>query len=89
MFAGCFATFGLWFGLFCYLLSISPSTPVPSTGQIYPIADHGYYFYVSKTYSHLEDCLMDGFVLCFFGAGMLGAYWKIVPLPGSKPKKFY
>jgi hypothetical protein len=63
---------------------------VPATGQIYPVNDHGYYFYVSRTQSILLDSLLSfAFPLFFFLAAILGAHWKVIPMLGNKPKKFY
>jgi hypothetical protein len=83
------ASFILWFVLFCYLLANSPSTPVPATGQIYKIPDHGYYFYVSKTQSRLQDILPTGSVFLFFGAILLGKYWNVIHKPDNMLKKSY
>ena|ERR1035437_8676765 len=81
----------LWGGLFFYLLSHSPSTPLPATGQIYPLHDHGYVFYVSKTQSICQDILPAVFLVFFFGAVILNMSWKVIPNTDTynKLKKFY
>ncbi len=83
-----FASFVLMLGLFFYLQVHSPSTPSPATGQVYQLNDHGYYFYVSKTESILQDVLFFAFAIFGVGAGILNVYWKVIP-DNNPPKKFY
>jgi hypothetical protein len=62
--------------LFFYLLQYAPKEPNPVTGAIYPLNNHGYFFYVVKNQSLLQDYLFYAFFIFAFGGAILGQRWK-------------
>jgi hypothetical protein len=84
------AAFALKFVLWSYLRRHSPAMPMPDTGQIYPLTDHSYYFYVSHFHSILQDALTYAFAVFAVTAGLLNWHWKAFSSPiDDMPKKFY
>ena len=74
----------LWF----YWLDHNPSTPRIETGQIYPLNNHGYYFYVTKSQKLFDDSGFFTFVVFCFGGVILGRQWKVIRDPGDNlPRK--
>jgi len=71
------ASFIIQLILFCYLRSISPRIPNMATGEIYPLNDHGYIFYVRKIcWLYCERIYFYLFVFGL-GGGILNLKWKI------------
>jgi len=76
------AAFVLKMGLFLYLFSHSPSTPNPENGEIYPLSNHGYIFYVTRLQNVLQDALIYVFGVLMFFIVVLRIYWEV-----SSPQK--
>jgi hypothetical protein len=49
--------------LFFYLMEYAPKQPNVATGEIYPLNNHGYIFYVIKIQSLLQDVLFYAFFI--------------------------
>jgi hypothetical protein len=64
--------------LFFYLMEYAPKEPNTSTGEIFPLNNHGYIFYVVKIQSILQDLLFYAFIIFFFGAALLEQRWKTI-----------
>ncbi len=65
-------------GLFYYYMGISPQTSSPSYGQVHPLNNHGYIFFVTKTQALLQEILWYSFMVFALGAGLLEAKWKTI-----------
>ncbi len=64
--------------LFYFLMSKCPVSPIVSTGQIYPLNNHGYIFYVTRIHAFLQDILMYAFIIFGFGGALLNLRWKVI-----------
>lgn len=74
--------------LFFYLMEYAPKEPNTFTGDIYPLNNHGYIFYVVKRQSLLQDVLLYAFIIFTFGATLLEQRWKTIRnLFDEMPKK--
>jgi hypothetical protein len=62
--------------LFFYLMGKAPISPNIVTGEIYKLNNHGYYFYVIKSQSILQDLLFVIFFIFALGGGILEVKWK-------------
>ncbi len=47
-------SFAFSLGLFFHLQNVSPKVPNNISGEIYPLNDHGYIFYVTEFYCYLH-----------------------------------
>ena len=73
-----------------HLVSVSPTSANPLTGQLYPLNDHGDIFYVTKGENMLQDITFYGATFLCVVAGLLNFYWKALRSPiDDLPKKFY
>ncbi|MGA3286139.1 MAG: hypothetical protein ABSD46_01790 [Bacteroidota bacterium] len=63
--------------LFFHLQDISPTTPNNITGEICPISNHGYIFYVTQWQSYLQFYLLIIPLLFGFIATLLDRRWKV------------
>jgi hypothetical protein len=85
-----FSSFVLALSLYEYWLHHSPPTPRMETAQTYPLNEHGYFFYVTRTQSWLFHSLLAAFGIFGAAAGILNVQWKALPNPRDDlPKKFY
>lgn len=83
-----FLSFTIKLLLFFYLMEYAPTQPNIATGEIYPLNNHGYIFYVIKIQSILQDALFYAFFIFAFGAAILEQRWKTIRnLFDSMPKK--
>jgi len=74
--AGGFLSFIIQLLLFFYLMEYAPIKPNIATGEIYPLNNHGYIFYVIKTQSILQDTLFYAFFIFVIAAIILEQRWK-------------
>jgi hypothetical protein len=74
--------------LFFYLMEYAPTQPNAVTGEIYPLNNHGYIFYVIKAQSLLQNILFYVFIIFAFGGAILNLRWKTIRSPYNEmPKK--
>jgi len=66
------------FGVFYHFRAVSPTMPITATGQVYPINDHGHFFYVTREHYWLFHILLSGWWLAALAA-VLNYRWKVVP----------
>jgi hypothetical protein len=84
------ACFALKLVLFYYYQGISPQIPNPTNGQIYPLNNHGYIFYVTTNQNLWQDILWYAFFVFAIGGGFLEARWKAIKnIYDELPKKLY
>ena len=63
--------------LFFYLMEYAPTKPNSASGEIYPLNNHGYIFYVTKSQSILQDALFYTFFVFIIAALILKQLWKL------------
>jgi hypothetical protein len=80
--------FVLYLTLFHYYMGISPQRPSMEYGQLYPLNNHGYIFYVTKNQALWQDILWYTFFVFALGGGLLEVKWKTIQNIGDwLPKK--
>ena len=73
--------------LFFYWNEHAPTTPNLANGQVYPLNNHGYVFYVTSAQHYLQDGLLYMFMIFAFGAAILNIRWKVIRNQYEKPNK--
>jgi len=77
MFVLGFMAFVVYFTLFNYYLAYAPSSPNITTGEIYQLNNHGYFFYVTISQGYLLYYLSLAFIVLAFGGAALREHLHI------------
>jgi hypothetical protein len=72
------ACFALKLILFFYLMEVSPRVPNLATGQVWPLNNHGYIVYITRSQNILQYALFYAFVVLGVAAGILNFHWNAI-----------
>jgi len=71
-------SFALKLFLFYYLMDISPRTPNIATGQVWPLNNHGYIVYITRSQNIVQYVLFYAFIALGLAAGGLNIRWNAI-----------
>lgn len=72
-----FASFALKMILFYYLMQVSPQVSNLATGQVWPLNNHGYIVYITRSQNILQYALFYAFVVLGVAAAILNFHWNV------------
>ena len=63
---------------FYHLMDVSPSSPNPLTGQIYPLNNDDAIVYITRAQDLLQDLMFFAYPIIFIGGFLLNVRWRVI-----------